>query len=364
MTNKTHPPHECPPPLRPIVLVAGGSGGHVFPAIALAEYAQTQSHPVILITDRRGARFLNNDQGLFQHIEILESPRWHNLFAMVQHLKSQYKAWDPIAMIGFGGMMTLAPLFLAKYSKIRCAIHQSDAIIGRANRALRPWMNRIFLGHDIGEYFFNPCIKKHHRYEFIGTPVRKGFLDIVAHRNLEKPLKIVVLGGSQGAKIWSCIMPAAIGMLPESDQRNLSIQHQCPALDCDDLIRAYEKLALSKYQVTPFFSNMPETLNSAHVIFSRAGASTLAELSLCKRPVFLVPYPHAAQNHQWANAQSYLKNHDGWVFDEPTLTAPQVATALKSWLDKPDQLLYGQQNRKKISNQDASSRLYDFCTNT
>ena len=359
--NHSSNEHACP--LKPIVLVAGGSGGHVFPAIALAEYALTQGRPVVFLTDARGARFLEKDKALFQHIEILESPRWYRLLAMSRHLKSLYQLWDPVAVIGFGGMMTLVPLFLAKYRQLRCAIHQSDAIMGRANRALQPWMNRIFLGHDIAVYCPTISAQKAHRYASVGTPIRKGFMDISAHSHLVKPLQIVVLGGSQGARIWSRILPAAIGLLSEWDQKNLSIAHQCSAHDRDDLIQDYEKLHLSHYHVSPFFSDMPHTLNQAHVIFSRAGASTLAELSLCQRPVFLVPYPHAVQNHQWANAQSYLKSHAGWLHQESTLTPQDVASVLKSWLDKPDQLLYGQHNRKTISHQDACARLYEFCTN-
>lgn len=353
---------KIPLKMGPMVLAAGGSGGHVFPAIALAEYAHSKNHPVILMTDVRGARFIEKDRHLFSHIEILQQPRWDTVFSLYKHIKRLYIQWNPSAIIGFGGMMTLAPLMVAKQCRIRCGIHQSDAIMGRANRLLSPWMECTFLGYDLEKYSKKVSKSKKNQWCTIGTPTRSPFHSILPHVHLSKPLNILILGGSQGAKIWSCILPEAIGKLSAEDQSALTIRHQCPHGDIADLIQAYQKSHLSSFQVTPFFSDLSSELTWAHGVFSRAGASTLAELGLSQRAAFLVPYPHAAQNHQWANAKFYLQNHVGWVCDESDLTASHVATVLKSWLDKPEQLLYGEKYIKSPADLDACSRLYQFCT--
>jgi UDP-N-acetylglucosamine--N-acetylmuramyl-(pentapeptide) pyrophosphoryl-undecaprenol N-acetylglucosamine transferase len=258
--------------------------------------------------------------------------------------------------------MTLLPLLTGWLKGIRRAIHQSDAIMGKANRLLSHCVNRVFLGHPLDVYRNNPSKKKQATWRTIGTPTRSAFQSIPVLKNVTKPLHLLILGGSQGAKIWSRIMPQAIALLSDDDQPALSIQHQCAQSDVMDLEQAYKKLHLFQYRVAPFFADMPQALAWAHGVFSRAGASTLAELNSTKRMVLLVPYPHAAQNHQWANAQAHLKQNPGHLCLESDLTPEYVARLLKSWLDKPEQLIYGEQKIHSLDASDACSQLYQFCT--
>jgi len=353
----------APPHVSPIILAAGGSGGHVFPAIAFAEYARSKNHPVVLMTDQRGGRFIQKDAHLFEHIEILPTPKWSTVFALYRSIRNIYTQWHPKTALGFGGMMTVAPLLMAKRFKMPCAVHQSDAIIGKANQFLSYFMDKIFLGHPLDRYGAVLSQTKPLNWFHIGTPTRRAFHAIPPHTVIPPALHILILGGSQGAKIWSDILPNALACLPKSTQNALHIRHQCSQNDHDALIQGYQGLSLGSFHVTPFFSNMPETLTWAHVVFSRAGASTLAELSQTHRAAFLVPYPHAARNHQHANAVSYAENHTAWVQDQSTLTPDHVATLIQRWMDKPEELLYSGKQTKTHLNLDACSPLYDFCSN-
>lgn len=347
-----------PSSLRPMVLVAGGSGGHIFPAIALAEYAQRQKYPLILITDVRGARFIEGDRHFFSHVEIIEDFQVSRIFSLGSHLRTRYKQWNPRTILGFGGKMTILPLLVGKMMGKRCGIHQSDAIMGKANKRLSPLMDGIFVGHPLQTYGKN-CGKKK-KWHSIGTPVRRSFYGIPSPLEIAKPLNILILGGSQGAKIWSHLLPTALSQLSPEEQRAINIRHQCPLQDVAELTAAYKKLSLFSFQVSPFFYDMPAVLTWCHVVFSRGGASTLAELGAARRKAFLVPYPHAAQNHQQANAKAHIQEQGGWMADESNLTPKELTSVIQGWLDKPDQLLYGE--KKSLATLDACAQLYEFCT--
>ena len=347
---------------KPIVLVAGGSGGHVFPAIALAEYAHQREEKTILITDARGARFIEKDRSLFSHIDILPPASVRTAFSIYRTIKTQYHQYHPKAVVGFGGITTVLPLLMARIKGIRCAIHQSDAILGRANGFLAPWMDSVFVGHGLECYEKHIPKSKKHKWHTISTPVRQAFTAITAHRSIQYPIHIVIIGGSQGAKIWSTLVPQALGMLSAAQQQSIQIRHQSLPSDCTELTNQYSRLTLDSFHVAPFFSDMPDMLSWSHVVFSRAGASTLAELSCGQRPGFLVPYPFAIDNHQYFNAKSHVQNHKAWMCPESELTATHIADKIRGWLDKPDELLYGEQQIKTPQPGNACSELLSFCT--
>jgi UDP-N-acetylglucosamine--N-acetylmuramyl-(pentapeptide) pyrophosphoryl-undecaprenol N-acetylglucosamine transferase len=345
----------------PIVLVAGGSGGHVFPAIALAEHAHQQGQKMVLVTDARGARFIEKDRSLFSHIKILPPASVSTAFSIYRTIKTLYQH-QPKAVVGFGGITTLMPLFMARIKGIRCAIHQSDAILGRANRFLAPWMDSVFVGHGLECYAKHIPKSKTHQWRTIGTPVRQAFTAIKAHASIPLPLHILIIGGSQGAKIWSTLLPKALGMLSADQQKSLRIRHQSLPTDYTDLTHQYSRLNLDSFHVAPFFSDMVDMLSWSHVVFSRAGASTLAELSCGQRPAFLVPYPFAIDDHQHFNALSHAQRNRAWMCSETELTAPVMAEKIRGWLDKPDELLYGEQQIKMPQPGHACSELFSFCT--
>ena len=349
---------------RPIVLVAGGSGGHVFPAIALAEYAHHHALPVILITDARGSRFIEKDRSFFSHIEIVAPASLRTSFSTYHKIRRLYKQYNPNCILGFGGITTVLPLLMARFYGIGCAIHQSDAVLGRANRLLAPLMDGVFVGHGLECYAKHISSNKPHKWRTIGTPVRHAFTSVQPHTDIQTPLKILILGGSQGAKIWSTLLPDALSMLDREHQLAIQICHQSPKDDISFLTDRYRALSLGSFRVAPFFPNMAELLSWSHVVFSRAGASTLAELAHCHRPSFLVPYPLALDNHQYFNARSHSHHYRAWMSTESELNASELASKIMGWLDKPDELLYGEKQTKILPPVNACSELLSFCTST
>ena len=338
---------------KPIVLVAGGSGGIVFPAISVAETCYTHKHPMILFTDARGQRFVSGYESLFKSIYIL--PKRSFFFELLHTPFSLIKALArirPQAMIGFGGQFTVLPMLMGRVLGVKCGIHQSDYITGKANAFLAPWMNQVFLAHA-------PHTKKKERV--IGMPIRQGFENIPPLDQIIFPLKILILGGSQGAHIWSVLIPQAVKELSPDHQKKIEIVHQCPSKDQEDVRRAYQDTCIS-FEVVPFIQDMPELLSKSHVVFSRAGASTLAELAAAGRPAFLIPYPYAAQDHQQANARAIAACEGGWVYDQNLITPSVVADFMRRCLHNPDQLLYAGTKIKTSSHFNASSLLYQFCT--
>jgi len=339
--------------INPIVLVAGGSGGHLFPAISVAEACYVRKHPTLLLTDERGQRFVSGYESLFHSIHIF--PKRSLFFELSRTPFSLIKILTrlgPKAMIGFGGQFTVLPMLVGRLLGIKCGIHQSDYIRGKANAFLAPWMHQVFLAHA-------PHTKKKERV--IGMPIRQGFENIPPLDQITFPLKILILGGSQGAHIWSVLIPQAVKELSIDHQKQIEIVHQCPPKDQEAVRGLYQDTCVS-FEVVPFIQDMPELLSKSHVVFSRAGASTLAELAVAGRPALLIPYPHAAQNHQQENAKAIASCGGGWVYDQDKITPSAVTEFMRSCLHNPDQLLYAGTKIKTSSHFNASSLLYEFCT--
>ena len=307
---------------------------------------------MILLTDVRGQRFVSGYESLFKAVYIF--PKRNVLFELTGRPFSLLKTLlgiRPQALIGFGGQFTVIPMLVGRALGIKCGIHQSDYVRGKANAFLAPWMNRVFLSHPV------KTKKKEH---VVGMPIRQGFESITPLEKIDFPLRILVLGGSQGAHIWSVLMPQALKNLSPEHQKKVEIIHQCPSKDQEGVRRAYQDTHAS-FEVVPFIQDMPELLSKAHVVFSRAGASTLAELGAAGRPAFLIPYPYAAQDHQQENARAVAACGGGWVYDQNKVTPAMVSAFIEQCLHNPDQLLYAGNKIKTSSHFNASSLLYQFC---
>ncbi len=337
-----------------IGLVAGGSGGHMFPAFSVAEEALKQGYPCTLLTDARGARFLGEHKDLFQKITILPSIKQGARYFLELH------RWirPTKVVIGFGGQMTFLPLITSKLRGRLCGIHQSDVLMGKANRWLARWVDGVFVSHEQTANCSPKAV-------CIGTPVRAGFESMPALEiktfDRSSPLNILVLGGSQGAQFWSTVIPQALDLMTAEDRHCLSIVHQCRPEDEPKTYQAYEGAGLSSVSVKPFIQDMVATAERAHIVMTRAGASTLAELCAAGRPCFMVPYPHAADNHQQINAQALADQGAGWICLQSQVSPEKIALFLKDCLHKPSQLLYAGMSAQKIFPPHAARRLVQFC---
>ena len=341
--------------IHPLVLVAGGSGGHVFPAVAVAEECQKHDshHPVVLLTDPRGRRFLTGYERLFHCIEEISFPALRAIPGYLHRLYRFFYQLSPQAVLGFGGKMSLLPMMMACLWRKRCGIYQSDLVMGTANRWLAPWMKAIFVSQSTG-------YSKKER--IIGTPVRSSFRSI-SPLDPSLPLRVLVLGGSQGASFWSELLPKALRFLTPTNQRHLILTHQCSQEDEATLKMAYEK-SLTPFSLFSFTPDLASLMEKNHLILSRAGASTLAEIATAGRPAFLIPYPHATHHHQRENAKALVARGGGWMEEQDKITPEGMASFLRKCLQNPDQLRYAGEKGRSTSHLDAAARLYRFCIGT
>ena len=329
------------------VLAAGGTGGHVFPAISLAEVLTKKGHEVLYITDPRGAGLQPVDktwtvecvpaatlsvQGLLPKLKAL----WC-LLRSVLHARRLLKNFDAAIFVGFGGYPTVAPVLAAFINRHIIIIHEQNAIVGRANR----WLSRI--ATVMATSFESTVGAEITDLEIIrtGNPVRSEMINARAtpYPSLDgnSPINILVIGGSLGAKVLSQVVPEAILLLPDDLRKNIIITQQCREDDIAMVKSTYAK-AKQKSEIRVFFENISEKIRDAHLVISRSGASTIAELSVVGRPAIFVPYKFAVDDHQHINANSMVKVGGAWSFREVELNSKILAKFLKAILSDPRKL--------------------------
>jgi UDP-N-acetylglucosamine--N-acetylmuramyl-(pentapeptide) pyrophosphoryl-undecaprenol N-acetylglucosamine transferase len=327
---------------RPIVLAAGGTGGHIFPAEALARELLARGHEVALVTDRRGQAF--KVPGVETHRIragrigggiVAKALGLAELALGVLDARSLLKKLDAAAVIGFGGYPSVPTLVAAAQLGVPTLIHEQNALLGRANRLLAPRVRRIATSFA-ETAALRPADSG--KAVLTGNPVRPA---VAALRDLpyvppgaEGVVDILVLGGSQGARVFSEVIPAAVARLPEALQRRLRIAQQARPEDLDAARTAYADVA-AEIELATFFEDVPARLARAHLVIARAGASTMTELTTAGRPAILVPYPHAADDHQRANARALEAAGGAWVVVQPALTPETLAKLLGDLLADP-----------------------------
>ena len=294
------------------VLAAGGTGGHMVPAHALAAELRSRGHGVLLITDERGARF----PGLFEGVpvHILPAGRlgggpvaWLKALNSVvkgrAEAKRLYREHRPDAVVGFGGYPAFPSLLAASSMRIPTVLHEQNAVLGRVNRLLVGEAAAIGIAYDRVERL-KPRYKD--KTVIVGNPVREavarlGELPFPAFDEFA-PLKILVTGGSQGATILGKVVPEGLGLLQPSLRRRLQVVQQCRPDDIERIRSEYAELGIPA-ELTTYIEDMPSRLGDAHLVIGRAGASTIAELGAAGRPAILIPFAAATDDHQTVNAR-------------------------------------------------------------
>ena len=294
------------------VLAAGGTGGHMVPAHALAAELRSRGHGVLLITDERGARF----PGLFEGVpvHILPAGRlgggpiaWLKALNSVvkgrAEAKRLYRDHRPDAVVGFGGYPAFPSLLAASAMRIPTVLHEQNAVLGRVNRLLAGEAEAIGTAYENVDRL-KPKYKS--RTVIVGNPVREsvarlGELPFPAFDEYA-PLKILVTGGSQGAAILGKVVPEGLGLLQPSLRRRLQVVQQCRPDDIERIRGRYAQLGIPA-ELTTYIEDMPARLGEAHLVVGRAGASTIAELGAAGRPAIFIPFPAATNDHQTANAR-------------------------------------------------------------
>jgi len=350
-----------------IVLTAGGTGGHMFPADALASALIGEGCEVALVTDRRGGAYGETLQKIDTHKlragqvtgrgPVARLLGLADIAVGIFQARALLKKLKPAAVIGFGGYASFPAMIAAGWLGIPSAMHEQNAVLGRANRFLARRARRIAVAYanvrgvrpaDIGKLVVT------------GNPVRAPIAALADASYpaiaKDKPVNLLVLGGSQGARIFSEIIPAALALLAPAKRRRLRIAQQCREEDLEGARRAYADAGLEP-ELASFFDDVPQRLKAANFLICRAGASTIAELTAAGRPAILVPYPYATDDHQTANADAVAQAGAGWLAPQPQFTASWLAERIAGLLDRPAELAEAAKQAKKFGHPDAAKRL-------
>ncbi len=352
-----------------VVLAAGGTGGHLFPAQALAEELRRRGYRVELVTDSRAQKYTGSFPADRVHVIASATPRGGSLAGKIKaglilargtlQARGLLKQLKPAIVVGFGGYPTVPPLMAATLQKIPTVLHEQNAVLGAANRALARRVTAIATG--FGRLGGSDAALRAKARD-VGNPVRPAVLAAAAtaYPALEQGgLNVLITGGSQGARVFADIMPEALRLMPEALRANMHIVQQARPEDVARVRAAYAA-SHTDAVVESFFTDLPARMAAAHLVVARAGASTVAELAVIGRPAILVPFPHALDQDQAANAAELEKSGAVKVIRQSDFTAPWVAQALEQALDNPLALAQRAQAAKAQGRVDAAARLAEL----
>jgi UDP-N-acetylglucosamine--N-acetylmuramyl-(pentapeptide) pyrophosphoryl-undecaprenol N-acetylglucosamine transferase len=357
-------------PEQPVLVAAGGTGGHLFPAEALAAALGRRGIPTHLVTDHRATQF----GGAFadDHIHVVASATlrgrdplslartaWRLGLGFAQS-RRLLRRLQPQAVVGFGGYPTLPPLLAAARRGIPTVIHDANAVIGRANRLLAPRVTAIATTFPD---MFKTRPELAAKATLTGNPIRPA---VVAAAAIPYPpfnggseLKLLVFGGSQGARVMADVVPAALALLESALRARLLVVQQARAEDSDRVKRSYDGAGI-RAEIAPFFADLPARLAASHLVIARSGASTVAELAAIGRPSILVPLPGAIDQDQFANA-GVLETAGGALrIGQDSFTPARLAAEITSFIETPQRLSAMAAAARSIGRLDAAERLSDL----
>ncbi|MGF1626032.1 MAG: undecaprenyldiphospho-muramoylpentapeptide beta-N-acetylglucosaminyltransferase [Alphaproteobacteria bacterium] len=355
---------------RPIVLAAGGSGGHIYPARALAEVLIARGHKVVLVTDRRGAAFDDALPQVEVHRVQAGAPSgrgfWGRIDGVGRILRGLFEArrillgLRPAAVVGFGGYASVPTIMAATRQGLVTLVHEQNAVLGRANRMLAGRVVKIATAFPSIRGVSDRDSAKLAR---TGNPIRSEIAALAEAPydtpTEQSPINLLVFGGSQGSRALSLLVPAAVAALRPEQRRRLVIAQQCRPEDLDEVRAAYAGID-QPVDLAAYFTDMGARLGRAQLAITRAGASTIAELAGAGRPAILIPYPYATDDHQRANAEALASAGGGWVMIERETTAADLALALARLIDAPDALADAAGHARAFGIIDAADRLADL----
>ena len=350
-----------------ILLCAGGTGGHLFPAEALAVVLERRGATIDLATDTRAAHFKFPARAV--HVIPSATLRGRNPIALARTMSSlalgTAKAFAaigrirPAVVVGFGGYPTVPPLLAASLRGVPTVLHEQNSVMGRANRFLAPRVTRIATGFRA---LRNVDPRWQGKIAFTGNPIRPPVIDAAAVPYAAPVaggrLNILVFGGSQGARVMAEIVPAAIAQMTPAMRARLAVVQQARDEDIDAVAATYARLGVEA-ECAPFFSDLPARMAGAHLVIARSGASTVAELTAIGRPSLLVPLPHALDQDQFHNA-GMLDDAGGAIRIEQRAFTPQrVADEIAALAGDPGRLAQMASAAKALGVIDAAERLAD-----
>jgi UDP-N-acetylglucosamine--N-acetylmuramyl-(pentapeptide) pyrophosphoryl-undecaprenol N-acetylglucosamine transferase len=354
---------------RPFALAAGGTGGHLFPAEALAGELLSRGKEVHLLSDARADVFAGRVAGMELH--YVRARRIGRGPAQVAHAVGEtalgllqarrlLRRLSPACVIGFGGYPSVPTMLAAVYLRLPTLIHEQNAVLGRANRLLAPRVRRIATG-----FATTGGLRPSDRARAVhtGNPVRPRTLEI-CERSYKAPqrggpIELLILGGSQGARIMSEVVPPALAALPLRLREMLRVSHQARPEDLAVAEKIYRANRIA-VELQSFFTDVPERLGRTHLVICRAGASTIAELAAIGRPAILIPYPYATDDHQTANARAFAEAGGGWVIPQPELRGDTLTLQLESLFGDQAALTAAAQHAAEFGRREATRDLAEL----
>lgn len=350
-----------------VLLAAGGTGGHMYPAYALSQELLARGHKVALITDRRGKAWPGLSDQVAVHVIEAGQARRRGPWGLVKTVLGVRKGmaqsakvigkFKPDVMVGFGGYPALPALLAARRAHVPYCLHEQNAVLGRVNRFMAKGAAALAVSWRDTKYLASQYRTK---TALTGNPVRPN---VQALREEPYPLvsrdsllRILILGGSQGARILSDVVPAAVRMLPPGLQRRLQITQQCRSEDIERVRDIYAKEAIAA-ELATFIEDLSDRMRWAHLVISRAGASTTSELAIAGRPAILVPFGAAMDDHQSANAAEMREVGGAVVMPEKEFTAVNLAKHLQRLATAPAQLIEMAEAARQVGRPQATTHL-------
>jgi len=351
------------------MLMAGGTGGHLFPAMALAQELLRRGHVVELMTDHRVESYGADFPASAVHIVPSATPSLRNpvkfiggglkIVRGIAVALGKLRRARPDCVIGFGGYPTFPPFVAASLLGIPGILHEQNAVMGRANRALGRFADLLAMSFAQTKFADELNLER----VVTGNPVRDRVRAVsgIPYPELSEngPVRIVIFGGSQGAKALSDIVPAAIAAVPEALRQRLDIVQQCRAEDLDRVAEVYRQAKVN-VELAAFFTDLPERIAQSHLVIGRSGASTIAELTVLGRPAILVPLPGAIDADQKNNALVVDAAGGGWIAEQASLSPQSLASRLTALLSDPAALIRAADAARTLGQPRAVEKLADL----
>ena len=334
-------------PTRHYVLAAGGTGGHLIPAFALAVELERRGHHVALVTDTRGVKLPGKPDSLVAHVlpagRIGKNPlHWPKGIGAILEGKRMaerlFESFQPACVVGFGGYPAFPTIWAATATGVPAVIHEQNAVLGRVNRLMAKRVDAIATSYNQVDRLKAKFALKTH---LVGNPVRAEVLSLRAEPfppfSEDGLLRVLVTGGSQGASVLSQVVPDALAMLPAALRTRLQVTQQCRPEDIEAVRARYAGHDIPA-ELGTYFENMAERLADTHLFIGRAGASTIAELTAVGRPAILVPLPIATDDHQAANTREICAACGARMIRQERFTAAEVAKQILAIAQSPETL--------------------------
>lgn len=351
---------------RAVLLAAGGTGGHLFPAEALSHALGKRGVAVELVSDSRALKYGADFPARAVHAIPSATPSGGSIFGKAMaaltlargtfSARGLLRRINPLAVVGFGGYPTVPPLLAAAQLKIPSILHEQNAVMGRANRFLAANATAIATGFpELSGLDPRIAGKTTH----VGNPLRPMVIEaagLPAPSTDDGLLRLLVTGGSQGARVMSDIVPAGVALLPAESRARLRVVQQARPEDCERVVAAYRSAGV-EHEVAAFFKDLPKRIAASHLVVGRAGASTVSELAAIGRACVLVPLPGSLDQDQAGNAAVLEKPGAADVVNQKDFTPEKVAALLAEALAAPEVLTERGQAARTAGVLDAADRL-------